>query len=131
MAKAVFKMYYRALAGWLIFYDVRKKKYINARDDILYGSGLPLSARVGHPSHVTDKTSSKGLKLADLDETGRWLRLVNSFESTLSDEDAKELRQRRECRYVAGMRYSESKKRQWHRMLERCGQVADRWRLLG
>lgn len=90
----------RIVAGWLLYYHERKQEYLNQREAILHSSPPCLSdAMPGGKNVVGDPTGRKGQKLADLQETERWLALVEEVERRLPWKLQIFLRLRRECRF--------------------------------
>lgn len=91
----------RIVAGWLLYYHERKQEYLNQREAILHSSPPCLSDAMpgGKNVVVGDPTGRKGQKLADLQETERWLALVEEVERRLPWKLQIFLRLRRECRF--------------------------------
>lgn len=90
----------RIVAGWLLYYHERKQEYLEQREAILHSSPPCLSdAMPGSKNAVSDPTGRKGQKLADLQETERWLALVEEVERRLPWKMQIFLILRRECRF--------------------------------
>lgn len=95
----------RIVAGWLLFYHDRRKEYLARREGILHSSGPCLSDVVPGGGNITsDTTGRKGQKLADLEETERWLKLIAEVERRLPADLQIFLRLRQEHRYARGRR---------------------------
>ncbi|MTI82601.1 MAG: hypothetical protein FH756_01620 [Firmicutes bacterium] len=93
----------RIVAGWLLFYHDRRREYLDQREGIIHSSGPCLSDVVPGGANITsDTTGRKGQKLADLEVTRQWLKLIADVESRLPADLKVFLRLRQEYRYCRG-----------------------------
>lgn len=88
----------KIVAGWLLYYQERKKNYFNRRSEIIHSTAPRPQGNVSEAC-VADKTACQGVKLAQLQETERWLALVEEVEQRLPCKMQILLRLRREYLY--------------------------------
>lgn len=90
----------KIVAGWLLYYHERKIDYEQQREFILHSSGPCLSDVIPGGTNITsDTTGRKGQKLGDLQDTEKWLALVEEVERRLPWKLQKFLLLRREYRH--------------------------------
>jgi hypothetical protein len=89
----------RIVAGWLLFYHERKQEYLEQRELLLHSTPKPEGPGSGQTYRISNPTASKAAKLADLQETEKWLALVEEVERRLPWKMQIFLILRRECRF--------------------------------
>ncbi|GAV24792.1 hypothetical protein ciss_07250 [Carboxydothermus islandicus] len=97
-----FKKENRKVANWLLFYEERKAEYERLREAIIESSPCLTDAVPGGKNAVSDPTARKAVELARLQETEKWLQLVEEVENRLPLKMKVFLRLRREYRYRTG-----------------------------
>lgn len=92
----------KKVAGWLLYYEERKVEYERKRQNILLKvSGGPAIAN-HQDGDVSDPTGRKIDQLAALEETGKWISLIEDIEKRLPWKMQIVLRLRREARTRKG-----------------------------
>ena len=91
---------YRTVAGWLLYYHERRAAYEQRREEILQSSTASEYCQAPARAGISDATGKRGVKLADLEETGEWLTLVTEIEKGLPPKLCLLLRLRREALYA-------------------------------
>lgn len=73
----------KIVSGWLLYYHERRRHYESRREDIIHSTPRPEGPSGGQTFAVSDATGRKGQKLADLQETEKWLALIEEVERRL------------------------------------------------
>lgn len=92
----------RIVAYWLINYEERKKDYELKRKEIIEASPSTMHEIARNKWTISDPTGRKGQKLAELQETEKWLSFVDEVERRLPWKMQIILRLRREGRFLSG-----------------------------
>lgn len=120
----------KIVSAWLLYYPERRKEYWCRREEIIYSSAPLYDSVPGGKNKMGDPTGRKGQKLADLQETERWLELVEEVERRLPWKMQVFLNLRREYRHARG-RQGWTAAVQWrfsHEVAERLGKrPEDTW----
>lgn len=120
----------KTVSSWLLYYPERRKEYWCRREEIIHTSAPLYDIVPGGKNKIGDPTGRKGQKLADLQETERWLELVEEVERRLPWKMQIFLNLRREYRYARG-RQGWTAAVQWrfsHEVAERLGKrPEDAW----
>lgn len=98
-----FKRYSRKVASWLLFYEERKAEYERQREAVIESSPPCLLETPGSKNSVSDPTGRKVVQLARLQETEKWLRLVEEVEQRLPEKLQVVLKLRREANRKHGI----------------------------
>lgn len=93
----------RIVAGWLLYYEERKREYEQMQEQILHGGQHSGVVVAGAEGEISDSTGNRAVELADrLAEKKAWLDLVEEVEQKLPWKMQVFLRLRRECRHRRG-----------------------------
>lgn len=118
------------MSAWLLYYPERKKEYCCRREEIIHTYAPAYNIVPGGKNKIGDPTGRKGQKLADLQETERWLELVEEVERRLPWKMQVFLNLRREYRHARG-RQGWTAAVQWrfsHQLAEQLGKrPEDTW----
>jgi hypothetical protein len=91
------------VAEWLLYYDDRKAEYEKRRQDILCRMGVGPVKVFDAKEAISDPTGKKIEQLSSLENTEKWLRLVEDVEERLPWKLRTFLRLRRKYRHYRGM----------------------------
>lgn len=89
-------------AGWLLYYEERKKEYERQREAILHSSGPCLTEVTPAGKSIGDPTGRKVVRLGELQYAEEWLKLVEEVERRLPPKMQIFLQLRREYRHRRG-----------------------------
>ena len=93
----------KIVANWLLWINERKINYILRWDEILNSENHELQLAVSsNRSGTSDPAGAKGIKLADLQEVERWIKLIAEVEEKLPWRKKIFLQLRREYRFSSG-----------------------------
>lgn len=93
----------KIVSAWLLYYHERREEYLSLREEIICSSSPGLAEVMpGRKNMTGDPTGRKGQRLADLQETERWLALVEEVERRLPWKMKVFLKLRREYRHARG-----------------------------
>lgn len=90
----------KVVAGWLLHYHERKRRYEQRRQEILNSSPPTIPDSPVRGTTIGDNTGNRGAKLGDMKSAFDWLALVEEVEAGLPPKMRLFLRLRREARYA-------------------------------
>lgn len=91
----------KMVSEWLLFYSERLADHNKRRNDILFSSPAP-SDGMPKGTSTGDPTANKGASMVELEESEKWLYIVEKVRDKIHPKLQIFLRLRQECRYSRG-----------------------------
>lgn len=92
-------------SDWLLHYHQRKQDYLDIRDEILNQTPKPPENSTGGPGgYQSDTTGQRAVRLAQYENDGSWLKVIEEVEVALPNNLQIYLEIKREYRFVRGRR---------------------------